>query len=330
MTKELAYSDVTLIPRKGVVSSRSECSTAVDFLGQTFKTPIIPANMKCSISFDIAVEMSRMRNFYILHRFYDYEQILEWIGRHQHLETISISIGVQEKDIDLVKDIIQLGYRVDYITIDVAHGHSENVRTALHIIHNLYRDGRPKLIAGNVCTSDGVRDLIKWGADAVKVGIGQGHVCTTRTQTGFGMPMFGCVHECSRWMYDDIIDYENPLPYVPIIADGGVYHYGDAAKAIVAGADMVMAGSMFARCVDSPAETVTDEHGALLKKWFGSASEENKGNSNHIEGIVRREPMNGLLYREMLEDWKQALQSSISYAGGDKLNALKYIEHAYV
>jgi GMP reductase len=317
MNKARSYSDITLMPRLGVVPSRSRCDPSVSFLGRTFKLPIVPANMRCSISFDKAVWLSENDYFYVLHRFYDYEDISEWVKNNQHLKTISISIGVNRRDIELVQIILERGDRIDFLTIDVAHGHSvmvKNTVTKLIEIFALY-SGKTRLIVGNITSVEAVEDLIDWGVDAIKVGIGQGHVCTTRTQTGFGVPMASAVIACAQ---------SAKALGVPIIADGGVSHYGDAAKAIALGASMVMVGSMFARCIDSPAEFAPRDHN--YKRWYGSASEENKGEKKHIEGICRTEICNGLTYEEMLTEWKEALQSSISYAGGVTLECLKTLK----
>jgi GMP reductase len=191
-----------------------------------------------------------------------------------------------------------------------------------------------KIIAGNVATPEAVRDLSNWGADAVKVGIGQGSPCTTKYKTGFTMPMFSCVKKCSK-LYNNKTIFEDPddegLPEmvgeeiineIPIIADGGIKHNGDIAKALTAGATMVMAGGMFAACADSPAVSSTI-NGAFHKAYFGSASSENKGHDNNIEGKLTNIPCSNMTLGEKLVEIKQDLQSSISYAGGSNLEAFQ-------
>jgi GMP reductase len=175
-----------------------------------------------------------------------------------------------------------------------------------------------KIIAGNVATPDAVEDLAEWGADVVKVGIGQGSPCTTKDKTGFTTPMFSCVQACAHFY---------PLN-VPLIADGGIKSNGDIAKALVAGATMVMAGSIFAACSDSPATSSTIND-VSHKAYFGSASLENKGHNNHIEGKLTQVVDNNMSYKEKLAEIKQDLQSSISYSGGLGLDSFcntKYIE----
>jgi GMP reductase len=290
------------------------------------------------MSMEKATWCSQNDIFYALHRFYPYHEINEWVRTHQHLETVSISIGVQEKDVLLIEDLAEAGYKIDFITVDIAHGHSAPMERAMDIYNQIYSNYeppfRPNFICGNATTSQGVNELVKWGANAVKVGIGQGHVCTTRLQTGFGVPMVTALQECCDWV-DKATDPRDlmllDVPDVPIIADGGISHFGDVAKALRMGATMVMAGSMFARCIDSPAETIGDgfRYG-IKKRWFGSASEFNKGNTDHIEGIECIEHTNGMTYKELICNWKQALQSSISYAGGTDLNAFKNVQYIVV
>jgi len=178
-----------------------------------------------------------------------------------------------------------------------------------------------KIIAGNVATSDAVRQLSNWGADIVKVGIGQGSPCTTKDKTGFTMPMFSCVKLCSNV----VLDNGN---IVPIIADGGIRCNGDIAKALVAGATMVMAGGLFAACTDSPASVISI-NGLDHKAYFGSASVENKGHNNNVEGKLNQIPNNGMTYGEKLNEITQDLQSSISYAGGKTLSCLTPCEVKY-
>ena len=113
-----------------------------------------------------------------------------------------------------------------------------------------------------------MHDLAEWGADVVKIGIGQGSPCTTKDKTGFTLPMFSCAQDCSRVLLGN---FGEPVKRVPIIADGSIACNGDIAKALVAGADFVMAGGLFACCVDSAAHSIMVE-GSLHRAYYGSAS----------------------------------------------------------
>ena len=134
--------------------------------------------------------------------------------------------------------------KVDVIVIDSAHGHSANIINGIKLIKEKYRD--IPIIAGNVATAEGTRDLIEAGADAVKVGIGPGSICTTRVVAGIGVPQITAIYDCSgvAKQYG-----------IPIIADGGVKYSGDVVKAIAAGADTVMLGNLFAGTEESPGES---------------------------------------------------------------------------
>ena len=318
MDRNLKYSDIDLIPNYSKLYSRADADTSVDFLGTKFMLPVVPANMKSVIDMDLAKNMSEDGYFYIMHRFGNRLRDLVTQMNEENWGVISVSIGIKMND---KKDIVALAkykQRIDYITIDIAHGHCERMKTAIQCVQR-YMPGT-KIIAGNVCTGTAVRDLYEWGADAVKVGIGQGSPCTTKYKTGFTMPMFSCVKLCSNLRggcWED--DSHGPIP---IIADGGVKHNGDIAKALVAGATMVMAGGMFASCSDSPAACSTI--GSVTHKaYFGSASAENKGHNHNIEGKLTNIPCSNMTVGQKLIEITEDLQSSISYAGGKDLQAFK-------
>jgi GMP reductase len=316
MKRTFSYKQIALVPKFGVAATRAECDTSVEFLGKRFALPIIPANMRCSINLKLAEWFRDNDLCYVMHRFCPYDELYCWLSYNQH-KLKSLSIGVQRHDYKFVEKVASSSAQIDFLTIDVAHGYSELVRDIIAYIHTLkWNREKPKLIVGNITDRNAAQAVTVWGADAIKVGIGQGHVCTTRLETGFGMPMFSAIQECRE------------ATDLPIIADGGISHFGDAAKAIVAGADMVMSGSMFARCIDSPAET--HQHAGLAgtyKSWYGSASEANKGSPLYVEGKSVFEETNYLTYELMLQKWKEALQSAISYAGGTNLNALRNCEY---
>jgi GMP reductase len=302
-----SYDDICLQPKHSVLKSRDEADTSVDFLGFKSDLPIIPANMEDVISVDNALFLDNSNHFYILHRFGNVTQ--EAVERFPETWNLSISIGVKEEDKRYISSLIRTP---SYITVDVAHADHDNVADMLKFLYQTFDPSdRPKFIAGNVATADGFKFLADNGADAVKVGIGGGSICTTRYKTGFHIPTAYSVWECRQ---------EERYQNVPIIADGGLKHFGDIAKALVLGADMVMSGRWFAECIDSPAKI---EHGKKI--YRGSTSYEAKGNNNHVEGHTI-EIERACTYKERLLEIKQALQSSISYAGGRDLSAFNTVK----
>lgn len=316
--KALKYEDICLIPNYTDCYSRSDCNTKVNLCGEKFNLPIVPANMKSVIDMNLAKWMSQNDYFYIMHRFDNHLADDVGLANSEDWKTISFSVGVKMPDKMHIMNIGKAkNIRVDFLTIDIAHGHCARMKMMIEHIKKWLPN--TKIIAGNVATPSAVRDLASWGADVVKVGIGQGSPCTTKDKTGFTMPMFSCVQSCSN-VY--LGGFEEELSdKIPIIADGGIKCNGDIAKSLVAGATMIMAGGMFAACKDSPAASSTIND-VPHKAYFGSASAENKGHNNNIEGKLTNICSNGMTYEEKLFEIKQDLQSSISYAGGDQANNL--------
>ena len=310
MNTAYSYDNIVLTPKYSEIMSRSKLDASIEFLGKKFKSVAIPANMKCTIDFKKARELSEAGYFYVLHRFYDYYDIYDWVKDNQDLKTISISVGVNEKDWELVNDLFVNKLRVDYITIDVAHGHHILVKNMIEHIKNHHFKNSAKIIAGNIGTIEAARDLGSWGADAVKVGLSMGKSCTTYNCTGVGTPMFSTVANLS---------YLN----IPVIADGQIREVGDVAKALVAGANMVMIGSEFAKCFDSPAKRVMK-----TKEFYGSASSTNKGHNGYVEGKVVYLDMRDESYKEYLERINQGIQSGMSYAGIEDISKLHLMEYS--
>ena len=301
-----SYDDICLRPKHSVLKSRDEADTSIDFLGFKYALPVIPANMEDVISLDNAMWLGENYYFYIMHRFGDATQ--KAVDSALDKYNLSISIGVKDEDKKFIHDLV---LTPSHITVDVAHADHNNVSDMLKFLHGAFDlFDRPKFIAGNVATADGYKFLCDAGADAVKVGIGGGSICTTRYKTGFHVPTAYSVWECRQASQYD----------VPIIADGGLKHFGDVAKALALGADMVMSGRWFAECIDSPAKI---EHGK--KVYRGSTSYEAKGHNNHVEGQTI-EIERSCTYQERLLEIKQALQSSISYAGGKDLSAFNNVK----
>ena len=295
------YKDVCLLPRYSSLKTRQRAEVSTTFLGKGFKLPVVPSNMRCVINEEHAQWLSEHGYFYVMHRFG--VDNLEFVRAAQGWKTVSISVGVQETDKYLLEQIAAEDLRLDYVTIDIAHGDSILMKEMLGHISTLALGAR--IIAGNVCTAEGYRRLVEWGADAVKVGIGGGGVCSTKNKTGFTFPMYSCISHIER-----VRELDDP----PIVADGGIREHADIVKAIHAGAEMVMIGGLFSRCIDSPAELLDGQ-----KVYFGSASQYNKGEYRNIEGVKRTLDLDTMTYAEKLIEIEQDLQSAVSYAGGRNL-----------
>ena len=310
-----SYKDIVLQPEYSEVISRKNTNCKPVFLGKQFNSVAIPANMKCTIDFKKAVDLSEKGYFYILHRFYNYLEIIDWLVYNQDLPTISISVGTQQADYQLVQNIAYNNIRVDYITIDVAHGHHISVKQMITFIKKTYPSAQ--VIAGNIGTYKAAIDLRDWGADAAKVGLSMGKSCTTYNCTGVGTPMFSAIRNIC---YND----ENQVHYppLPIIADGQIKEVGDVCKALVAGAEMVMVGSEFAKCCDSPADTLNNQ-----KVFYGSASSFNKNSSHYIEGQKVLLDQRTENYYGFLQRINEGVQSCMSYAGINELEGLKEMQY---
>ena len=314
--KVFDYEDVQLIPNKCIVNSRSECDTTVTLGKHLFKMPVVPANMQTIIDETIAETLAENGYFYIMHRF-DEEARVPFIKKMQQKGLItSISVGVKEGEYAFVETLAREGLVPDYVTIGIAHGHSNAV---INMIQHL-KKFLPEtfVIAGNVGTPEAVRELENAGADATKVGIGPGKVCITKIKTGFGTG--GWQLAALRWCAK--------AARKPIITDGGIRTHGDIAKSVRFGATMVMIGSLFAGHEESPGETKVED-GVVYKEYFGSASEFQKGEKKNVEGKKIWLRHKGKL-ADTLVEMQQDLQSSISYAGGRDLEAIRKVDYVIV
>ncbi|AHI52849.1 GMP reductase [Spiroplasma culicicola] len=307
------YEDIQLIPSMCVVKSRSECDTSVKLGNHTFKMPVMPANMASVINEELCELLAKENQFYVMHRFN--VNSVEFTRKMKSLGLIaSISVGVKQEDYDLIENLVKENLIPEYITIDIAHGHSLSVKNMIEHIRKHMQD-KTFIIAGNVGTPHAVRDLEYWGADATKVGVGPGKVCITKLKTGFGTGgwQLGAIKWCSK------------AAKKPIIADGGLRVNGDIAKSIRFGATMCMVGSLFAAHEESPGANVEID-GVMFKEYYGSASEYNKGEKRYVEGKKELIQVRGKLletYKEMQED----LQSSISYSGGNIVSDIKKVDY---
>jgi GMP reductase len=271
--------------------------------------------MECIINQELAIQLAKHGYFYSMHRFHvDTLQFCR-VMLDNGLP-ISISLGVNAESYSDIDRLKEAGITPDYITFDIAHGHSVKMQQILAYskehLPGVY------IIAGNVSTAEGVRDLETWGADAIKVGIGPGSACTTYTATGFG----------SRGAQAAILEIcAKAAVNAKIIADGGIQHPGDIAKSLVLGASLVMIGGMFSGLRDSPGVTHEGPDGQLYKEFWGSASAHQSNKTNRIEGTKHRILMKQRTILEEMLFLEECLQSAISYGGGNTLDCFKSVRY---
>jgi len=239
---------------------------------------------------------------------------------------VGAAVGIAADTSERVAALVEAG--VDFIVVDTAHGHHENVLQMVETVKSEFGD--VQVVGGNVATATGAEDLILAGADAVKVGIGPGSICTTRVVAGIGVPQLTAILECAEAAHK----YD-----VPIIADGGIKQTGDIPKALAAGADTVMLGGLFAGVEESPGDTVLYE-GRKYKHYrgMGSLSAMAQGSKDRYfqdaeddlkklvpEGIEGRVAYKGTL-AEAIHQMVGGLRAAMGYCGCESVAALQ--EHA--
>ena len=233
---------------------------------------------------------------------------------------VGAAIGITADVLDRVDALVKA--KVDVLVLDSAHGHSENIIKCLKLVKEKYPD--VPVIAGNIATGEAAKELIEAGADAVKVGIGPGSICTTRIVAGVGVPQItaiGMVYEVAK-QYG-----------VPVIADGGIKYSGDLPKAIAAGADVIMMGSIFAGCEESPGDTeIYEGRKYKVYRGMGSIAAMEKGSKDRYfqtgskklvpEGVEGRVPYKGALSDTVFQ-LIGGLRSSMGYCGTETISELK-------
>jgi IMP dehydrogenase len=233
---------------------------------------------------------------------------------------VGAAIGASKDFLERAQELVRL--KADVLAVDTAHGHSERVLEVVKTVKSKLPD--VQLIAGNVATYEGARDLIALGADGIKVGIGPGSICTTRVVSGAGVPQITAIAECARATRE---------AGVPLIADGGIKFSGDVTKAIAAGADCVMIGSLLAGTDESPGETILFQ-GRTFKSYRGMgstsamsvASADRYGQESNAklvpEGIEGRVPSKGPL-AELVFQLVGGLKSGMGYCGAGTIRDLQ-------
>lgn len=316
MSNALHYQNIILKHDKSVVESRSDCNIRQKLGDWEFMSPVVMSNMKSVQTRDILRKFDDRGWFYVYHRIDGTNDIYDFVKQtnEQGWFSTSISVGIQESDCNLIRRLKLDGLAVDFVTVDVALSHTDSVKRIIDNVKTCYPDSY--LICGNGSTPEWVEFMEGMGVSAIKCGIGCSAACRTRQYTGFGSPMITMLQECSQ-----------AAKNIQIMADGGLtitndeIWIGDIAKAIRFGADFVMSGALFSRCVDSP---------AMINGYYGNASQSAKGHRKHVEGTTLDVKTNGLTIEEQMNLIEDSLRSSVSYAGGNNLNALKTVDYYIV
>lgn len=313
----LTFDDVLLVPKYSEVNSRKEVDLSTKLTRRySISIPIVSANMDTVTEYKMMLAMYQSGGCGILHRFiepFEVERICFWMRQHSANYPLAVAIGINPDDLPNRLSAAKNG-RANILCIDVAHGHHKRV---IDLIKQLKDDpwvneSSVDIIAGNIATAQGAVDLVEAGADAVKVGVGPGSLCTTRIVTGHGVPQLTAVM--------DVFKAINGTG-VPIIADGGIRFSGDIVKALAAGADSVMVGSLFAGTDEAPGEQVDG-----YKTYRGMASREAqmdwKGSVSVVEGEIRRVPYRGPV-TEILNQLVDGVRSGMSYCGANTVPEIK-------
>jgi IMP dehydrogenase len=306
----VTYDDMLIVPQYSDITSRSEVDIT-SYLGhREFTLPIIASPMDTVSETDMAIAMNNAGGLAVLHR---YNSITEQQTMAKQVAgQVAAAIGVTGDYLERAEALLAAG--TDILCIDVAHGHHSLVKKALETLRNEY-DNHIYIIAGNVCTLEGINDVSDWGADAVRCNIGGGSICSTRLVTGHGLPGLQTIFDCARTDRD-----------VKIIADGGIKTSGDIVKALAAGADFVMCGSLLAGTEESPGQAISLPNGSRMKEYRGMASKDAQLNwrkkTSTPEGVASYIPYKGSV-QEILQDLEGGIKSGLSYTGARNLVELR-------
>jgi IMP dehydrogenase len=302
-----SFDDVLLVPQYSEIESRSEIDTS-RFLGsKRYEIPIISSPMDTVTGLNMAASFGELGGLAVTHRYCD-------AVTQSNMTPLqaAAAVGVTGDFMGRI-EFLNGDSGITTFCLDVAHGHHVLVERALKEIKDKYGKGLV-IIAGNVATPKAYLALSEWGADAVRVGIGGGSICSTRVQTGHGVPTFESVLTCS---YED---------GATIIADGGIKTAGDIVKALAAGADFVMLGSMLAGTDQSPGETFSGNDGKKYKVYRGMASaeaqEDWRGEAKSLEGISTTIPHKGCVV-DIVHNLMQNVRSGLSYSGARNITQLQ-------
>ena len=318
---KLDYSDVLLRPKRSTLQSRKDVN-----LKRTYRfkysnhqwsgVPIVAANMDGVGELNIAKNLAKFELMTCLTKQHDSKAIKRCSTIKEIYPHLALSVGIKKEDFEKLNEVLKEFNFIKFICIDVANGYSEHFSKFVKSVRDKYPT--KTIIAGNVVTADMTQELVLSGADIVKVGLGPGSVCTTRTQTGVGYPQLSAVIECA--------DAAHGLG-AHIIADGGCTCPGDVAKGFGGGADFVMLGGMFAGHDEGKGKLVK-LNGKKYIEFYGSSSD--LANKKHYGGLSDYRSSEGrtvrIKYRGKIRDTilniLGGVRSSCTYVGAPSLKQL--------
>ena len=309
----LTFDDVLLMPKKSEIKSRREPDLE-SYLTKNLKikTPIISANMDTVTEDKMATAMNQVGAVGILHRFVSIADQVLFLNavKESGASILAASIGVNDDYKERAAALIKAGCNV--ITIDIAHGHSVTMMDVMKWVKDQYPS--VELIAGNIASAEAAYDLIQAGADAIKVGIGPGSMCTTRIITGCGVPQLTSISLCSEVARE----YK-----IPVIADGGIKTSGDIVKAFAAGASTVMLGSMLSGTLETPGEV---KHGKKQYRGMASKSAQVSWRGGVPEGMAAEGestfvPIKGHV-KDVVLELTGGIRSGMSYLNATSLSEI--------
>lgn len=320
----LSFDDVLIKPTFSNVRSRNDVSTSVMVAGIKLEVPLISSPMDTVTEVEMAYNMSKLGGLGILHRFAELEERISMVAELTAMKSkgdniiIVPSFGVSDFEKDAFQQIYnQYGGQIDAICIDVANGYCTMMQEMVEYIRSI--DQALPIIAGNIADGEGYKFLAELGVNAVRVGIGGGSICKTRIQTGIGIPTLQTVLDCN--------EARKTMPFdmsPSILADGGIKYPADLCKAMIAGADAVICGGIFAGTKEAPGEVIYDNENIAWKKYRGMASsavqEEKKGGlkpGTVAEGVSTLIRYKGSLER-VVNEFKGGLKSSMTYVNARK------------
>jgi IMP dehydrogenase len=316
---QLAFDDVWLEPQYSEIISRADpdlSSNLSDYC--RLSHPVIATNMASVVGEKMAMTFDQSGSLAFHHRFLPRETLCLYAENfiHHNLANIfAFSVGIKNEDLECAKEVFDTVGEKSVILVDIAHAHTKMMGEFIDKIKSI---GFETLVAGNVATPEGYQFLIEHGADAVRVGIAGGKVCTTKYVTGHYIPTLQSVIDIQNFR-------KNNSYNTPIIADGGISSSGDAAKALAAGADFVCIGSVLAATSDSPSELIHEPNGASYKLHYGMSSRTAiekffEGKKRHVapEGKAERMPYAGET-KDILNEFLAGIRSAFTYTGAISL-----------